>query len=138
MKCVEYNFKVHTMALPLLLMQSCLATCGDISSIPPVPTLPDILSAFKTSVLEIAPLLRCASLAPRHMGNFSEYNAARACQAAAYCYKADVKSGKHVERQHPVEPLSRGAQPFLHQPFDVRETRMCLQDDQAAQGWCRC
>jgi hypothetical protein len=42
--------------------------------------------------------------------------------------------------RHPVEVLSSAGAEFLHAPFDVSETRVCLAEQQAASAarWSRC
>jgi hypothetical protein len=42
--------------------------------------------------------------------------------------------------RHPVEVLSSAGGEFLHVPFDVSETRVCLAEQQVASGarWSRC
>jgi hypothetical protein len=41
--------------------------------------------------------------------------------------------------RHPVGPLSLAAdEEFLHTPFDVAETRVCIGEQQAAVRWNRC
>jgi hypothetical protein len=44
--------------------------------------------------------------------------------------------GKLTSERDPVEPLSRSAKAYLHAPFDVRETRVCLGDNWRSSNWC--
>jgi hypothetical protein len=125
------------------------------------------MAALRASVLEVAPLLRCSNLPPAHMVNFVEQQAHRAHVAAAFlrglqpsgscapAAAAGSSAGSPLKPQpgvlvnqavnqgpgrHPVEVLSRAGGEFLHVPFDVAETRVCLREQQAASAarWSRC
>lgn len=73
--------------------------------------------------------------------------AARFC-AGGVCVEGDVLSmgcsaaaakmwGVSLGR-HPVEVLGNATGEFVHQPFDVAETRVCLAEQLAAVRWSKC
>jgi hypothetical protein len=45
-----------------------------------------------------------------------------------YAHVIDPASGRILGARHPVEPLSHAGFEFLHAPFDVAETRVCMGD----------
>ncbi|WIA20733.1 hypothetical protein OEZ85_005103 [Tetradesmus obliquus] len=149
----------------------CLLSCKDCSTATGPPTQQQLVAALRTSVLEVAPLLRCSNLPPPHMSNFLEQQSHRAHVAAAFlrvpqpgssCTSAAAaapsgSAGSAGSRQqpggvvsqatasqgpgrHPVEVLSSAGAEFLHAPFDVSETRVCLAEQHAARAarWSRC
>lgn len=124
-------------------------TCNTVSS---MPSQHQLVAALTASVLEVAPLLHCSNMPEPHMTNFAEHQQHRARVAAGFLRMPDPSSagaGANTSGQqqqqpnsgpgrHPVEPLSRLGAEFLHAPFDVAETRVCLADLQAAAKWSRC
>eukprot|EP00877_Chromochloris_zofingiensis_P009156 jgi/Chrzof1/4494/Cz14g15130.t1 len=126
-----WSVKCQEMAGP----EGWLASCSEVQSL---PTTTELMSAFKQCVLAVAPLLHCSSLPPRHISNFVEYNTHRSNVAAAYCHVIDAKTGRKKGRRPAVEPLSHAGAEFLHMPFDVAETRLCLGDQYMKAHWLTC
>jgi hypothetical protein len=128
--------------------------CSSITTGPGLPSQQQLLTALRTSVLELAPLLHCSSLPAAHISNFLEHQAHRAAVAARFCRggigpdgavlamegcsAAAVKLRGVSMGRHPVDVLSRSTGEFVHQPFDVSETRVCLAEQLAAVRWSRC
>jgi hypothetical protein len=126
--------------------------CSSIVAGPGLPSQQQLLMALRASVLELAPLLHCSSLPPAHISNFLEHQAHRAAVAARFCRGGIGPNGAVLAMEgcsaaavrgvsmgrHPVDALSRSTGEFVHQPFDVSETRVCLVDQLAAVRWSRC
>lgn len=103
--------------------------CGPGKPAPP-PKLHEVVRAFKECCLDLVPLVSCLSLLRQQMSNFAELQDARERVIQQYCYVKDPHSGKVLGSRHPSEPLSHAGMEFLHKPFDVAETRVCLHKDQ--------
>lgn len=54
------------------------------------------------------------------------------------CSAAAVKLRGVSLGRHPVDVLSRATGEFVHQPFDVAETRVCWADQLVAVKWSKC
>jgi hypothetical protein len=129
--------------------------CNSMTSGAAQPSRQQLVAALRASVLELSPLLHCSSLPPAHISNFLEHQAHRAAVAARFCRggaagldgavldmdgcSAAALRFKGVSLgRHPVDVLSRAIGEFVHEPFDVSETRVCLADQLAAVRWSRC
>eukprot|EP00798_Chlamydomonas_sp_ICE-L_P001351 gene1351-32713_t len=93
--------------------------------LPPIATL---VEAFRRCCIEIMPLVQCASIPPRHINNFVEYQGNRLKQVQQFCHVIDPKTNVIVGARHPVEPLSHAGFEFLHKPFDTSEIRLSMAD----------
>jgi hypothetical protein len=135
----------------------CLLGCDPRAGAPQQPPPAALAAALRRCVLAVSPLLRCASLPPRHIGNFAEWSERREAVSAAFCYKSRGGGGGsrgwgrlgggggggagqaagvrgRREERPPVEPLSfMAGNEFLHRPFDVSEVR--LEAAPAAAPW---
>lgn len=87
-------------------------------------TVAGIVEAFKKCCLELEPLLHCATLPPRHMSNFVEHQAKRSQVVADFVQQGN-RPGNRLPRS-PLDPLSHAGVEFLHRPFNVSETRVCI------------
>lgn len=128
--------------------------CSSIASGAAQPSQQQLVAALRASVLELLPLLHCSSLPPAHISNFVEHQAHRAAVAARFCRGGAGLDGAVLDMdgcsaaalrfkgvslgRHPVEVLSRAVGEFVHAPFDVSETRVCLADQLAAVRWSKC
>lgn len=142
-----------------LLSSGCAGAAGCSSIAPGAcvnPSQQQLVRALRASVLELAPLLHCSSLPPAHISNFLEHQAHRAAVAARFCRKGTESGGGRPVvtmegcssaalklrgvslARHPVDVLSRATAEFVHQPFDVSETRVCITEQLAAIRWSRC
>jgi hypothetical protein len=128
--------------------------CSSAGTGPSHPTQQQLLTALRTSVLELSPLLHCSNLPTEHIGNFLEHQAHRSSVAARFCRGGIGPDGLELAMQgcsaaavklrgvslgrHPVDVLRGAAGEFVHQPFDVAETRVCVAEQLAAVRWSRC
>lgn len=139
-----------------LLSAGCSSAVGCTSIMPGSchPSQQQLQAALRMSLLELSPLLHCDSLPPSHISVFLEHQAHRAAVAGRFCRAglnlgdseldmdgcsaAAVKLRGVSLGRPPVDVLSRAAGEFVHRPFDVAETRMCLADWLGAAKWNRC
>lgn len=108
------------------------------------PTHAQLITALKASILELSPLLHCSNMPADHMTNFIEHQQHRAQVAAKFVRVLDPKTGRQVSAgaggggRHSVDVLSNAAGEFLHEPFDVAETKVCVSNQLQAFRWSRC
>ncbi|KAG1657045.1 hypothetical protein FOA52_009240 [Chlamydomonas sp. UWO 241] len=107
------------------------ANCLSPQLLPPVASL---VEAFRRCTMDVAPLLKCASIPPRHINNFVEYQGHRLKLIQRFCHMVDPRTNALTATRHPVEPLSHAGYEYLHKPFNTSELRVSVADSMMRTG----